>query len=164
MTVQQFIEKAKRNYMRQPQDWLQVASDESIASIESKGKTYFVRVSPSDADTVRKYRWYLKDGYAVTSIAGKRVKLHRLIFKPSPGREVDHISKDRLDNRRENLRIVTRQENAKNRSVGRGYRRKGKKWEAYIQSDGKQIYLGMFDTEVQAEEAYLEAKKHYHAV
>ena len=168
MSIPEFIEKAKRDYMREPQEW-RLSHYESVggyyAYIPYQRALFTARVDAGDLETVSKYRWYLKDGYAVTSMAGKRVKMHHLILgKPPKGQEVDHENKDRLDNRRSNLRFLTRQQNAKNRSVGKGYRQKGKRWEAYIQSNGKQIYLGMFDTEAQAEEAYLEAKKHYHAV
>lgn len=124
------------------------------------------KYDPIELPRLSRHTWSVADsGYLVTTIKYRRTKMHHFILgRPPKGMEVDHINKDKLDNRRENLRFVTRQQNAKNRSVGKGYRRKGSRWEAYIQSDWKQIYLGMFDTEAQAEEAYLEAKKHYHAV
>lgn len=37
--------------------------------------------------------------------------LHRFLLDPPADMEIDHINGNRLDNRRENLRIVTRQEN-----------------------------------------------------
>lgn len=170
MSIQQFIEKAKRDYMRSPQEWIpthypHLNGDSYYTNVLFQSAMLQPRVDAPDLPLVAKYRWYMKDGYAVTSIAGKRIKMHHLIVgKPPAGKEVDHENKDRLDNRRANLRFLTRQQNAKNHSVGKGYRQRGKRWEAYIQADGKQTYLGTFDTEIQAEEAHLEAKKHYHAV
>ena len=42
----------------------------------------------------------------------KHIFLHREIMKPGPGSEVKYINKDTLDNRRSNIRIIIRSENA----------------------------------------------------
>ena len=168
MTTKQFVEKAieggKRDYMRNPQYWWQ-RGDYWDIPIVSKVIGYTCMVSDEDVDKVRPYRWYLKDGYAVTSIQYKRVKMHHLIMgKPPKGLEIDHANRNRLDNRRENLRFLTRSQNAKNREAGKGIRQRGSKWEAYIQVDNKQKYLGMFENSAEARETYLQAKKEYHAI
>jgi hypothetical protein len=54
---------------------------------------------------------YLRGGDPRT---GKNVYLHRLIAGAKPGQIVDHINRDTYDNRRCNLRFVTRSENALN--------------------------------------------------
>ncbi len=162
MQIQTFIEKAKRDYMRKPQGWTFFHSDYYSAEI---APLQFMLVSERDYPIISKYRWYLKDGYVVTSIAGKRVKMHTMVRgAASDGFETDHINRNRLDNRYENLRLITRQQNAKNVRPGKGYRRKGSGYEAYIQSDKKWISLGIFPTEEGAAGAYKNAKAKLHAI
>jgi len=96
---------------------------------------------------------------------GKRsaVKLHKILIQTDL--QVDHINHNKLDNRRDNLRIVTSQENAFNRikspgttSIYKGVTKRVRKnktvWESQIAKDGKRIYIGRFKTEVEAAIAY----------
>ena len=62
-----------------------------------------------------------------------------------------------------NLRIVTNQENQFNRNA-KGYHKNGKKFQAQISINGKNINLGMFDTKEEAHQAYLQAKEKYHII
>lgn len=88
--------------------------------------------------------------------------MHRLIFslKWTPTTEIDHKNGNGLDNRRENLRIATRSQNAANRfkrggsSKFKGVCIAGKRWKAGIRQDGKSYHLGTFDTEEEAALAY----------
>ena len=82
-----------------------------------------------------------------------RIYMHRLINKPSVGFEIDHINRNKLDNRKENLRIVTRSQNQMNRVIQKnntsGYKgitwnQKRKKWQAQIMVNYKCIILGCF--------------------
>ena len=91
-----------------------------------------------------------------------RTYLHRLIAglpKTDP-HTVDHINRNTLDNRRENLRICTPRENSWNRKlpVSRagytGIQARGKRFEARIQIGGKKLCLGTFDTREEAARAY----------
>jgi hypothetical protein len=77
--------------------------------------------------------------------------------------EIDHINHIRYDNRVDNLRIVTPQENKFNNS-GKGYRVRGNKWQARIRFNCKDIHLGYFKTEEEARNAYLEGKAKYHII
>ena len=73
-----------------------------------------------DFDIVIKYYWYLdKQGYVVGKEYGtqKSVKLHRVLCPDFV--EVDHKNQNKLDNRRCNLREVTRQENVINRPISK---------------------------------------------
>lgn len=70
---------------------------------------------------------------------------------------VDHINRERMDNRRLNLRTIMGRDNQKN-TVGAGVRRHGKGWEASICHNYRQIYLGTFPTEAEAKAAYQGAK------
>lgn len=95
-----------------------------------------------------------------------QVYMHRLIVGASPGTEVDHINQDKLDNRRENLRVVPRYVNMHNRplrsdntSGHRGVQFRGKKWVASIWVDGTYHHLGSFQEQAAAISAYEEASR-----
>lgn len=118
------IEKGgyKRDYMRKPQEWIlghYADNNYNYAHILSKGKLFTVWVSLIDIEKVKSYRWYLKDGYAVTSIGYKKIKMHHLLLgKPIRGKEIDHINRNRLDNRKSNLRFVSSSVNGQNIQCG----------------------------------------------
>lgn len=78
------------------------------------------------------------------------------------GKIVDHINNDKLDNRLENLQVVPHRVNkskdrkgtSKYTGVSKGYKNK---WQSTIYINGKTKYLGCFDTEEEASEAYQNA-------
>lgn len=99
------------------------------------------------------------------------VYMHRFLADPPEGMEIDHINGDRLDNRRANLRVVTRQQNAMNvtgRMDGKLpgttliKRKNGTRmWKAQMRFQGKNLYLGQFPDENEAHRAYADAAKKY---
>lgn len=73
-------------------------------------------VDPIDFQRINKHKWYLRNGYAVSMINGHYVRLHRFVMMENdPNIMIDHIDRDRLNNKRENLRRMTAIENANNR-------------------------------------------------
>lgn len=79
---------------------------------------------------------------------------------------INHINFDRLDNRVDNLEIVTSRENCNQKHlkssseyVGVGWNKLYKKWSAYITINKWQHYLGLFDNEIDASNAYQEKLK-----
>ena len=78
---------------------------------------------------------------------------------------LDHINRDKSDNRICNLRIVNNQKNAFNTNAkGYYFHKNTNKWRAQIQVEKKRIHLGLFNTEEEARNVYLEAKKKYHII
>ena len=79
---------------------------------------------------------------------------------------IDHINGNPSDNRISNLRVVTPQENNFNFQKAKGYSwdKSRNKWIATIQLEKKHIYLGRYNTEEEARNAYLQAKLKYHII
>ena len=123
-------------------------------------------VDAADFDGLIGHRWRAnRNGgtfYASTkSEDGRQVYMHRFITHAPDGFEVDHINGNGLDNRRKNLRLASRQENARNRSVQRnsttklkGVYRAGDKFRAVICVDDKLLHLGVFNAPEIAALAY----------
>ena len=81
------------------------------------GAGKFAKVDSQDYELVARHSWYYRDGYALTKINNKEVRMHRYILQiTDPEIIVDHVNRNRLDNRRENLRPYTQIQNANNRS------------------------------------------------
>lgn len=77
-----------------------------------------VIVSDFDFTAVSKWKWRVnKQGYAVRNSTKKQISIHQQVLGTKQGFEIDHINRNKLDNRRENLRYVTRSQNNFNRPV-----------------------------------------------
>lgn len=78
------------------------------------------KVSKEDVEKIKKYKWYKTHfDYVETRVYKpnkKRILLHRFILNCPKDKIVDHINGDKLDNRRENLRICSFSENSANRT------------------------------------------------
>ena len=115
-------------------------------------------------------------GYKVIKIANKSYKAHRLAwlycFQEWPQNMIDHINGDRNDNRLDNLREATQGQNMQNQSKPQSRNKSGclgvhwcirdHKWIAKIGFDGRQKFIGRFDTPELAHQAYLAVKSQVH--
>ena len=106
-------------------------------------------------------------------IDGKRttVMLHRKILQAPPGLQVDHINSNGLDNRRSNIRLASRSQNAHNqrRSCKNTSGFKGVlfdmargKWRAQINLNGRHELIGCFCSAEAAFSAYSDAATRLH--
>jgi hypothetical protein len=123
-------------------------------------------IDDDDFKKVQDYKWFINDNGYVRGYKNWREKyvyLHRLILDASSMQQVDHINGNRLDNRKENLRITSQQQNtfnaglrSNNKSGYKGVRlrKDTKRWSASITHNYKEISLGCFDTKEEAAEAY----------
>ena len=129
-------------------------------------------VSHEDYDLVITHRWRSNNkGYVVKSSGFPRTSLHRLILDAPKGTQVDHINRNKLDNRRSNLRLCNQNQNEANKPSRRGSRSsyKGvhwhivsKRWVAKIRKNSQSIHLGCFLEENDAALAYNKAAKEIH--
>lgn len=136
-----------------------------------------VLVDDEDYEWLSKVNWYFrKEGYAVGNLPSPskgvypKVLMHRYILDAPKGTQVDHINGNKLDNRKENLRIANASTNKANcglrSSNTSGYKgvvfAKARKhlptpWAAQIKVNYKTIGLGYFSTKEEAALAYNEA-------
>ena len=108
------------------------------------------------------------NGYLTIKIEGKMYGFHRLIYKAyhrewvDSQLKIDHINRIRNDNRLENLRLVTHQQNMFNTDA-KGYHLKGNGFESQITLNGE-IFKKRFKTEDEARAWYLEQKEILHII
>jgi len=137
-------------------------------------------VDARDFIHLRNYKWYAKVSfgtfYAVRSFyengRKKHISMHRQIMNSPKGKCIDHENQNGLDNRRCNLREATKAQNNRNRrkvaglgsSIYKGvmWYKSRNKWCAEIKVDGRKIFLGYFENEIDAAKAYDAAARIYH--
>ena len=133
----------------------------------TKGKVALV--NDADYERLNKMKWYFhymknnNTAYAARWIAGSIVLMHRFILNPAKDQVVDHIDGNGLNNQRENIRICTKSDNqgnrAKNKNNTSGYKgvhfyKRINKFRAQIKLYGKDIYLGYYNSPIEAARAY----------
>jgi AP2 domain/HNH endonuclease len=134
----------------------------------------FALVDDADFDRLSAHSWHVHkttsgDFYAARTGCRPRqrkILMHRELF---PGvSEVDHKNRNKLDNRRSNLRPATHTQNLGNSGrpkhntsgfKGASLDKRSGKWKAQIQVASKSVWLGSFDTRLAAARAYDTAAK-----
>ena len=125
-------------------------------------------VDAANFSRLNKHLWAEVDGYAIRwekLPSGRYVKIymHRDVMNFPRGLDVDHINGNKLDNRKNNLRAVTKQQNQFNRGAIKGsfsrykgvsWFAKDQLWRASIRIGKKFRHIGLFHTEVEAAGAY----------
>ncbi|UCD51674.1 MAG: HNH endonuclease [Phycisphaerales bacterium] len=130
-------------------------------------KSGFAIVDAADFEWLNQYKWQATCNgtkfYATTkNRRAGNIWMHRLIMNAPKGMVVDHINGNGLDNRRCNLRICTRQQNAYNSRRSQGtsqykgfhFEKATGAWRATITCQGEYYNLGLYDSEVEAARAY----------
>lgn len=114
-------------------------------------------------------------GYTTILLDGKRYLTHRLVwfyvYSEFPNVHIDHINKIKADNRIENLRLATKPENGKNVRIrkdnstgfkGVSFYKASGKYKAEATLNSKCHYLGLFNTAIEASDAYNNFCKLHH--
>ena len=140
-----------------------------ILNIENKQ----VIIDDEDFVLIKPHDWFIQsNGYVVCRphASNGNIAMHRILLGLTlPSQEADHINRDLLDNRRQNLRLATRQQNGFNRAK-RNTKTSSKFIGVYVNRDGKFaanikfnyacIYLGAYMSDDDAGYAYNVAAKH----
>lgn len=131
-----------------------VDCDDYYIGLDVNNKEFII--DKEDYDLVKDYCWNIdKHGYAKTIINSKKYYLHRMIMECSTNDNiiVDHIDRDRTNNRKNNLRIVSASNNVINQTkrsdnksgiIGVCWNKSREYWEAYIKYGKKKTHLGAF--------------------
>lgn len=129
-----------------------------------------------DADVYREmspFMWHMGSrGYARRNIGRTAILLHRLVMGAPPfdGAEVDHISRDRLDCRRINMRWVSHAQNLQNKpsykgatSTARGvwWDKREQRWRASVRLNGRRVWHRRFTDEAEAATAVIAARRQF---
>ena len=106
-------------------------------------------------------------GYCVVNFNGRQIYYHSIVWmlynkKDIPANlEIDHINGNKIDNRIDNLRLVTHRKNLQNEKIHREgqlfgcYFNKSKgKYQAQIGIGEKRVFLGRYKTEQETHKAY----------
>lgn len=130
---------------------------------------HIILVDKEDYKRIKMFRWTIDNhGYAVSKAysgtsSGLRVKMHRLIMSFPDGLMIDHRDMNKLNNKKENLRICNKSTNSANRFTqsnnklkikGVTFRKDRNKYRATIGFNNKQYFLGNFETAEDAKSAY----------
>jgi hypothetical protein len=137
----------------------------------------YTLVDDKDFEWLNQWKWcYSFYGYAIRNKNWKNGKpqgliyMHRLINNTPNGLHTDHINRNKLDNRRENLRSATDTQNAINKGlrkdntskiIGVSLFRNGK-WRSYITFKKQTIHLGYFRDIEEARFTRKNAERIYH--
>jgi len=169
--VQPLTETCKNFYPSRAAKSTQILSCRFIPLTRGK----FAIVDAADYHQLTQFTWFAESAhntfYAARKQDGKSIKMHRQITSAPDHLVVDHIDHNGLNNRKNNLRLCTFAENAKNinssahntsRYKGVHWHKNQKKWAAQITCDKKSHHLGYFKTEINAAKAYDKAAQKLH--
>ena len=138
----------------------------------------YALVDDEDYEWLSEYSWHVLKrrntfyavGYVMENGRPKNRRMHRMIIKAEEGQQVDHINHNGLDNRKENLRICTNNQNQMNskkrpgmtsKYKGVSWHKQKKRWCSEIKINRNNIHLGSFKDEKKAAMVYDDAARKY---
>ncbi len=140
-------------------------------------KNVYALIDKEDYELVSQYHWTYDGRYARRNFYKNnkptKVYLHRFILGSKSTLDIDHINRDKLDNRRSNLRLCSRTENSRNKNKSKNntsgisgvyWHKAAKKWAARIRAPGKSVHLGVFDDINLAKKVRQDAERKYWAI
>ena len=131
--------------------------------VKDKNSYQHTTIDFEDVEIFNRYSWKILNSYVTAVDNGKLILFHRLIMNAGKGLVVDHISGNRLDNRKSNLRIVTSRQNSYNRNFLNNNNVTGQQgvslleggmFHVQIRYGNKKVNLGYYDSLERASEVY----------
>lgn len=140
----------------------------NLGNIKSLSRIKFNKGKFPFMTNERILKQHLNNNYMKVRVMDKMLTVHQLVAMAFLNHKidgmnlvVDHINNNSLDNRVENLQVITQRQNAtKDRTnktskyAGVSWHKALNKWRSYIKINYKQIHLGYFDNEEEASEVY----------
>ncbi len=147
-----------------------------LLSYDKEAGVFKWRIKPAKKIRIGDFAgWQAGKGYIGLTLDGSKYKAHRVAwlycYGAWPNIQIDHINRNRGDNRIANLREVTPAQNQQNTGPKKNSTSEFKgvslqsstgKWVAQIRINGKSTYLGLFELPEQAAAAYSKAAAKYH--
>lgn len=136
----------------------------TVVSVELT-KGFAAIIDEDDHQLISQYKWCYSQGYAVTWDGNGLISMHRMIMNYYGELDIDHINNNGIDNRRVNLRLVSRTINNLNRKFKPlGVKKRvladgSLRYDARIQWNGFQRHLGTFNNEEEAVSIVAEARE-----
>jgi hypothetical protein len=143
-----------------------VIHEDGAATVVARyhGRPFAFLVDAADLPLLAGRTWVILrsgNGRYYVGASHPHVRLHRMLLDVPPGLDTDHVSGDSLDNRRGNLRAVTRAVNQQNRvrpnrnsrsgTLGVTWNKRDRRWQVRVMAGGRLVYLGAFKTREAAE-------------
>ena len=137
-------------------------NSDNIPYIKLNNSNDQVLVDHGNWYSLSNYNWVKCDKFYAKSTI-KKEYMHRIIMNAKPDEKVDHINHNKLDNRKENLRISTSAQNNHNRPksptasskyYGVCWNKRCKSWETFVHFNNKKYNCGYYSNEIHAAEAY----------
>jgi hypothetical protein len=170
-----FLSLHKIKFIKMIEIWKDIPGYEGSYQISSLGR---VKSTVLKDEKIMKLKLCKKGYYEIHLTKNKKAKtfrIHQLVaftfLNHTPNGQktvVDHINNDKLDNRVENLQLISNRENCSkdvnkvkttSKYIGVSFNKKTQKWVAQMRIDGKKTGLGYFKTEIEAYEKYQEKLK-----
>lgn len=129
-----------------------------------------VIVDDEDYEFLSQFKWYYNKGYAVRG-ASPKILMHRVINKTKDGYDTDHINRNTLDNRKENLRTATRTENQINKNLqknntsgykGVSWHKRINAWSVIVNYKKQQLHCGYYNDLEKAIMAHKKVNQWFH--
>jgi len=132
----------------------------------------YTLVDDDNFEYLNQWKWYFNVGYAVRGYP-KRILMHRVILNTPDNMLSDHINRDKLDNRRSNLRIVNQSLNNFNTKVrvdnksgvkGIYWSKLHNKWRVTISKENRRFSFGLYKKLEDAILARKQVEEQYYAI